>query len=56
MRPVLTVHDAIVCIAKEEEKDEALKILMDIMSQPPEWAKGLPVTCEGGYAGNYGDC
>ena len=56
LRPVLTVHDAIVCIAKEEEKDEALKFLMDIMSQPPEWAKGLPVTCEGGYADNYGDC
>lgn len=56
LRPVLTVHDAIVCIAKEEEKDEALKFLTDVMSQPPEWAKGLPVTCEGDYADNYGDC
>ena len=55
-RPVLTVHDAIVCSAAEEEKDEALKFIMDIMSKPPKWAPDLPITCEGGYADNYGDC
>ena len=53
---VLTVHDAIVCIAPEEEKDIALEKIMKIMSEPPEWAPDLPVACEGGYANNYGDC
>jgi DNA polymerase len=55
-KPVLTVHDAIVCTAPEEEKDKALKFIMDTMSVPPEWAKTLPVDCEGAYADNYGDC
>lgn len=53
---VLTVHDAIVCVAPEEEKDIALKRIMEIMSTPPEWAPDLPVACEGDYANNYGDC
>ena len=55
-RPVLTVHDAIVCIAGEEEKDEALNYIMEEMSKPPDWAKDCPITCEGAYAKNYGDC
>ena len=53
---VLTVHDAIVCTAPEEEKDIALKRIMEIMSEPPEWAPDLPIACEGDYADNYGDC
>ena len=55
-RPVLTVHDAIVCVAGEEEKDEALNYIMEEMSKPPDWAKDCPITCEGAYAKNYGDC
>ena len=55
-KPVLTVHDAIVCVAPEKEAQEALDFIMQTMSQPPEWGKTLPVTCEGDYADNYGDC
>ena len=55
-RAVLTVHDAVVCTAPEEEKDEALKFIMNEMSKAPSWAPDLPVACEGGYADNYGDC
>ena len=55
-RPALTVHDAVVCIAAEEEKDEALNYIMAEMSKPPGWAKDCPITCEGAYADNYGDC
>lgn len=55
-KPVLTVHDAIVCTAPEEEKDKALKFIMDEMSRPPKWGEDLPITCEGAYAYNYGDC
>ena len=55
-KPILTVHDAIVCVAPEKEKQEALDFIMEKMSIPPTWGKDLPITCEGGYANNYGDC
>jgi DNA polymerase len=55
-KPVLTVHDAVVCVAAEEEKEEALKFIMDEMSKAPDWGPDLPITCEGDYASNYGDC
>ncbi len=40
----------------EEEKDIALEFMMKEMSIPPKWGKDLPITCEGGYADNYGEC
>ena len=55
-RPVLTVHDAIACIAKEEEAEEAKAYVMECMSWTPDWAEGLPVSCEAGYGKSYGDC
>ena len=55
-KPILTVHDAIVCVAPEEEKDIALEFMMKEMSIPPKWGRDLPITCEGGYADNYGEC
>ena len=55
-RPVLTVHDAIVCVAHKDKAKEALDFILEKMNQAPLWAKGLPVTCEGGFANNYGDC
>jgi DNA polymerase I-like protein with 3'-5' exonuclease and polymerase domains len=55
-RPALTVHDAIICVAPESEKDEALSFLMEEMGRPPIWATELPIACEGDYANTYGDC
>jgi DNA polymerase I-like protein with 3'-5' exonuclease and polymerase domains len=55
-KPVLTVHDAVVCTAPEEGKEGALKFIMDEMSKPPEWGKDLPIACEGDFGENYGDC
>ena len=55
-KPVLTVHDAIVCIAPEETIDTAYKDITAIMSTPPEWAYDLPVACEAKYGRSYGDC
>ena len=55
-KPVLTVHDAIVCTAPKEEAQQALDYIMNIMSQAPDWATGLPVACEGAYGENYGEC
>jgi len=55
-RPVLTVHDAAVCIVPESELDDALAFIVQVMSTPPDWAKGLPVACEAKYGRSYGDC
>ena len=53
---VLTVHDAVACIAKEEEAEEAQAYVEECMRWTPAWAKGLPVNCESGYGKNYGEC
>ena len=55
-RPVLTVHDAAVCIIPEDEVDEATKFIVGVMSEPPEWAMGLPIACEAKVASSYGEC
>lgn len=53
---VLTVHDAVVCVVPEDEAEEAKACIVEIMSEPPEWAKGLPVACEAKSAQSYGEC
>ena len=55
-RPVLTVHDAVVCVVLETEVDEALSFITTTMSSPPIWATGLPVACEAHHGASYGDC
>jgi len=55
-RPILTVHDAVVCIAPKEKSQEALDFMMKEMSQPPKWGETLPIACEGGFGETYGDC
>ena len=55
-RPVLTVHDAAVCIIPEDEVEEATEFITEVMSKPPEWAVGLPVACEAKVASSYGEC
>jgi DNA polymerase I-like protein with 3'-5' exonuclease and polymerase domains len=53
---VLTVHDAVACIAKEEDAEKAQKYVESCMRWTPEWATGLPVSCESGFGKSYGDC
>ncbi len=55
-RVVLTVHDAIMCLAKDEEVEEAKEYVRQCMTWTPDWAKGLPVNCEVGSGKNYGEC
>ena len=55
-RPVLTVHDAAVCVVPEDEVESAQEYVMKVMSTPPDWAKGLPVACEASYGDSYGEC
>jgi DNA polymerase len=53
---VLTVHDAIACIVRKEEVEEAVAYVEDCMRWTPDWAEGLPLNCESGYAESYGEC
>ena len=53
---VLTVHDAVACVAKEEEAEEAIAYVIECMKWVPDWAQGLPLNCEAGYGKSYGDC
>lgn len=55
-RVVLTVHDAVACVAPKEEAEEAKQYVMDCMRYVPDWAKGIPLNCEAGYGDSYGDC
>lgn len=51
---VLTVHDAVACIAPIEEADEAARYVQDCMRWRPEWAKTLPLNCEVKVGDSYG--
>jgi len=53
---VLTVHDSVVACVLDEEVDEAQAYIEKCMSKTPDWAEGLPVTCESGTGKSYGDC
>ena len=53
---VLTVHDAIGIIAREEDAEEARAYVESCMRWVPSWAEGLPVNCESGMGRSYGDC
>jgi DNA polymerase len=53
---VLTVHDAIGIVARQEEADEARAYVESCMRWVPAWAEGLPVNCESGMGLSYGDC
>jgi len=55
-RPALTVHDAVVCVVPEDEVEEANDFIISCMNTRPEWAPGLPITCESSYGRSYGEC
>jgi hypothetical protein len=51
---VLTVHDAIACIAKQDEWEEAAAYVQECMRWRPKWAETLPLNCEVKYGSSYG--
>jgi DNA polymerase len=53
---VLTVHDAVACIAPESEADKAREYVESCMRWRPDWAKDLPLNCESGMGKSYGEC
>lgn len=53
---VLTVHDSVVVVAPESEREEAMRYVEECMWWRPSWASGLPLACEAGWGASYGDC
>jgi len=53
---VLTVHDAVACIAPEEEAEKAQQYVEQCMKTRPSWAQTLPLSCESGVGKSYGEC
>lgn len=53
---VLNTHDEWGIVVKDDEVESAKEYMQWCMRQVPEWAKGLPVDCEGDAAVHYGDC
>lgn len=55
-RVVMTVHDAIACIAPKGEAETAQEFVELAMRIRPAWAPELPLNCESGFGRSYGDC
>ena len=50
---IMRVHDEVVCLVREEEAEQKLAEIISIMSTPPEWAHGLPLSAEGSLSKTY---
>jgi len=55
-RVVMTVHDAIACIAPTEQVEAAKEYVEICMRTRPNWGMELPLNCEAGYGESYGAC
>lgn len=53
-RVVMTVHDAVGCIAPVAEAEEARAFVEQCMRMRPKWALGLPLNCESKIGASYG--
>lgn len=53
-RVVMTVHDAVGCIAPTEEAGEARNFVEQCMRMRPKWAPDLPLNCESKIGASYG--
>lgn len=52
--PATSTHDEIVSVPREEEAKELLKLKLEEMKIPSDWAAGWPVKAEGGIGDSYG--
>lgn len=52
---VLTVHDELVMLCKEEETKECVSYVEQCMTTAPVWCSNLPLACEIGVGDNYMD-
>ena len=52
----LTVHDAVMAVVPEADRDEAMLYIDECMKWRPSWASTLPLACEIGVGDNYSEC
>jgi DNA polymerase I-like protein with 3'-5' exonuclease and polymerase domains len=52
---VMTVHDELVMLCKDEEVDECKAYVQQCMTTAPHWCEDLPLGCEVGIGDNYMD-
>ena len=52
---VMTVHDELVMLCKDEEVDECKAYVQQCMTTAPHWCEDLPLGCEIGVGDNYMD-
>ena len=52
---VMTTHDELVCMVRENETHMAVNMVKEIMSTPPEWWPELPLATKVTHAKRYGD-
>jgi len=52
---VMTVHDELVMLCKDEEVDECKAYVQQCMTTAPHWCSDLPLGCEVGVGDNYMD-
>jgi DNA polymerase len=49
-----TIHDEIIAMTEDGEADALLAAMKSIMSTPPEWGRGLPLSANGATTKRYG--
>ena len=52
----LTVHDAVMAVVPDSERDAAMVYINECMRWRPKWAQELPLACELGVGKSYGNC
>ena len=52
---VMTVHDELVMLCKDEEVDDCVAYVKKCMTTAPSWCSDLPLGCEVGVGDNYMD-
>lgn len=52
---VMTVHDELVMLCKDDDVDECKTYVKQCMTTPPTWCSDLPLDCEIGVGDNYMD-
>jgi hypothetical protein len=49
-----TTHDEVVAFAPEADGPNAVQRMLSRMKAPPQWARGIPLSAEGGFSRSYG--
>ena len=48
-RILLTIHDAVYLLAREDKADAVLRFVIEQLRVPPVWMPDIPLDAEGGF-------